>query len=557
MHKLTLSILLTLGLGLSTLNAKVVTLNFAHIGDLHGHLIPRDHVTVGDSHAKQGGLAYLYTAIEDIRKEDNETILINTGDTVQGGAEVLYTRGQAILTVLNAFGIDYGALGNWDHLYGEARTAEIFFNKDKLANWTSLTSNLYSKKTNKLLSKPYEIFTRKGVKIGIIGFTSERPAMAVGPSGFDEVRFTDGDKEFAAHVKTLRHQVDVLVVISELGLAKNIKLAKAIPGVDFIFSSDMHEITTKAVELKNGTVIVEEGQDGTRLGHIQVYVEHGKVTGHMFKMRTIDSSITPDPKIEALIEKVRAPFKKDSTAHMYKSQFSDKALRGAITHTVGQTKIDLHRSNFLDAKEMNAVIEGSSHNFIAEAFRVESGADLGVIRGFRYGTHIAKGDIQREDLFHYVPISPWVGVGEISGEKLLKYLNKAAYGSLAPDASLWTGGWNHTVSGVKYSLNPNAQKGKMVSDVRVLQNGKYVPLELQKKYTIAGYTYNEELNKVNKIPLENVKLMVDKNGDPLEAYEVIENYLAKHLANPELNRIKLLEPLAKPSYGNREIQPLP
>ena len=134
--------------------------------------------------------------------------------------------------------------------------------------------------------------------------------MAVGPSGFDEVRFTDGDKEFAAHVKTLRPQVDVLVVISELGLAKNIKLAKAIPGVDFIFSSDMHEITTKAVELKNGTVIVEEGQDGTRLGHMQVYVEHGKVTGHRFKMRMIDSSITPDPKIEALIRESKSTIQK-------------------------------------------------------------------------------------------------------------------------------------------------------------------------------------------------------------------------------------------------------
>jgi len=130
MQKIISVMTITFMLGLTQLNAKVVTLNFAHIGDLHGHLIPRDHVTVGDSHAKQGGLAYLYTAIEDIRQEDNETILINTGDTVQGGAEVLYTRGQAIITVLNAFGIDYGALGNWDHLYGEARTAEIFFYKD-------------------------------------------------------------------------------------------------------------------------------------------------------------------------------------------------------------------------------------------------------------------------------------------------------------------------------------------------------------------------------------------------------------------------------------------
>ncbi len=536
--------------------AKEVTLNFIHIGDLHGHLIPRDHVTVGDAQVKQGGLAYLYTAIDEIRKEDSDAILVNTGDTVQGGAEALYTRGEAMINVLNHFGIDYGALGNWDHLYGEARTAEIFFNKDKLANWTSLTSNVYRKKTGETVSKPYEIFTRKGIKIGIIGFTSERPAMAVGPSGFDEVTFTNGDKEFVTHVKTLRPQVDLLVVISELGLAKNIKLAQEVEGVDFVFSSDMHEITTQEVILSNGSVIVEEGQDGTRMGHMKVFMKEGKLTGHVFKMRTIDVNIKPNAKIQALIEKERMKFDSDSEAQKHVSQFSKKALRGDITKTIGETQIDLHRSNFTDSKEMNAVVESSSHNFIAEVFRVESGADLGVLRGFRYGTHIQKGDIQREDIFHYIPISPWVGVGKISGAKLLKYLDKVAYGSLTSNPSNWGGGWHHTVSGLKYSLNPNAKKGEYISEVQVLQNGKYVPFDPSKIYTMAGYTYNEELNKVNKIPMEDVKLMVDKDNNPLEAYEVIENYLAKHKANPELNRIKLTEPLAKPTHINREIQPL-
>ena len=536
--------------------AKDVTLNFAHIGDLHGHLMPRDHVTVGDAQLKQGGLAYLYTAIEDIRKDDSETILVNTGDTVHGGAEVLYTRGEAIINILNHFDIDYGALGNWDHLYGEARTAEIFFNKNKLANWTSLTSNVYNKKTGKTVSKPYEIFTRKGIKIGIIGFTSERPAMAVGPSGFDEVTFTSGDKEFATHVKTLRPQVDLLVVISELGLAKNIKLGEEVPGVDFIFSSDMHEITTKEVILDNGTIVVEEGQDGTRLGHMKVFMKDGKRVGHTFKMRTIDVNIKPSVKIQALIDKERMKFITDSEAQKHVSQFSKKALKGDITKTIGQTEVDLHRSNFTDSKDMHAVIEGSSHNFIAEVFRVESGADLGVVRGFRYGTHIQKGDIQREDIFHYIPISPWVGVGNISGAKLLKYLDKIAYGSLGTNPSKWTGGWNHTVSGLKYSLNPNAKKGELISNVVVLQNGKYVPLDPDKTYTMAGYTYNEELNKVNKIPMDDVKLMLDKDNNPLEAYEVIENYLSKHKANPEIHRIKLTEPLARPTHINREIQPL-
>ena len=536
--------------------SKDVTLNFAHMGDLHGHLIPRDHVTIGDAQVKQGGLAYMYTAIEDIRNEDNETILINTGDTVQGGAETLYTRGDSMITVLNNFNIDYGALGNWDHLYGEARTAEIFFNKDKLANWTSLTSNVYDKKTGKAVSKPYEIFTRKGIKIGVIGFTSERPAMAVGPSGFDEVTFTNGDKEFAAHVKTLRPQVDLLIVISELGLAKNIKLAEEVSGVDFIFSSDMHEITTQEVILANGTVVVEEGQDGTRLGHMKAFMKDGKLVGHSFKMRTIDTSIKPNAKIAALIKKIRVKFTNDDEAKKYVSQFSQKALKGDISKTVGETAIDLHRSNFSNAKEMNAVIEGLSHNFIAEVFRKESGADLGVLRGFRYGTHIEKGDIQREDIFHYIPISPWVGVGKIRGDKLLKYLDKVAYGTLGANPSEWTGGWNHAVSGLKYSLNPNAKKGHLISDVMILQNGTYVSFDPSKVYTMAGYTYNEELNKVNKIPMEDVKLLVDKANQPLEAYEVIENYLAKHKADPELNRIKLTEPLNVPTHKNREIQPL-
>ena len=556
MKKLTLSLSLAIALGFASLQAKEVTINFAHIGDLHGHLVPRDHV-VGKSSLQQGGLARLYTAIEDIRKEDKETILINTGDTVQGGAEVLYTRGEAIITVLNEFGINYGALGNWDHLYGKKRTAELFFNKDKMANWTSLTSNVYDEKSGKTVSKPWEITEVKGVKIGVIGFTSERPAMAVGPSGFKGLKFTDGDAEYAKYVAELRGQVDVLVVISELGLAKNIKLAKEIPGVDFIFSSDMHEITTKEVILESGTVVVEEGQDGTRVGHMAVRVDNGKVTGHTFTMRTIDASIKGNEKIKALVAKVRAPFLNDKDAKKHVSQFSHKHLHGEIEKVIGVTDVDLHRANFSDADEMPAVVEGSSHDFIAEVFRVESGADLGVIRGFRYGTHVAKGDIVREDLFHYIPISPWVGVGEITGQQLKNYLEKAAYGSLAPDASLWTGGWNHTVSGAKYDLNPNAKKGEMVSNITILKNGKYEAIDLKKTYTMAGYTYNEEPSKVNKIPLKNVKFVRDASQKKLEAYEVIERYLSKHHANPEMNRINLVEPLRASNYKNPEIQPLP
>ena len=69
----------------------------------------------------------MFTKIEEIRARAQHSVLINTGDTVQGSAEVLYTRGQAIVDVLNDFGIDAFAPGNWDFVYGTERFLEWRF----------------------------------------------------------------------------------------------------------------------------------------------------------------------------------------------------------------------------------------------------------------------------------------------------------------------------------------------------------------------------------------------------------------------------------------------
>ena len=78
-------------------------MTFIHIGDLHGHLVPRVNMRDGDpTHGQMvGGLAYVYDQIKKIRKRHPDSLLINTGDTIQGSAEVLYSRGQHIVDILN------------------------------------------------------------------------------------------------------------------------------------------------------------------------------------------------------------------------------------------------------------------------------------------------------------------------------------------------------------------------------------------------------------------------------------------------------------------------
>src|SRR5262245_31370222 len=88
-----------------------------HIGDIHGHLTPRASVRV-NAPGTVGGLARVYTIVSEIRSRSRASLLVNVGDAIQGSAEALFSRGEAVVAVMNRLGIDASVPGNWDYLYG-------------------------------------------------------------------------------------------------------------------------------------------------------------------------------------------------------------------------------------------------------------------------------------------------------------------------------------------------------------------------------------------------------------------------------------------------------
>src|SRR5438105_11159703 len=129
---------------LSIAPAEAAEITLIHMGDVHGHLMPRPSVR-GETTAKtEGGLARMYTKINEIRAQRTrgKTLLLNTGDTIQGSAEALFTRGQALVDVLNRFKIDAYAPGNWDWVYGVDRTLELFAGASAKAPWHALAANV-------------------------------------------------------------------------------------------------------------------------------------------------------------------------------------------------------------------------------------------------------------------------------------------------------------------------------------------------------------------------------------------------------------------------------
>ncbi len=62
-------------------------------------------------------------------------------------------------------------------------------------------------------------------------------------------------------------------MISELELARTARLTQRFPGIDFVLNAEMHEQATHPIVVKSGTVLEEEGRDGTMLGEISIKVK--------------------------------------------------------------------------------------------------------------------------------------------------------------------------------------------------------------------------------------------------------------------------------------------
>jgi sulfur-oxidizing protein SoxB len=420
-------------------------------------------------------------------------------------------------------------------------------------------------KAGELAFPPYKIMKVNGLKIGILGFTTQRgiPAVSFQTTDF---RFTGaapgGLPEMPHYIDVLRNQerVDVIVMVSELGLGTNVYYAEKYPGVDVILSSDMHEITPKVVVASTGTLISEAGQDGTKVAEYHLRVaENGKVSLTNYQYHTITDLIPPDFRVALQVAVIRAPFVAGPFFRPHKNPFNDSYLSTPVDEVVGYSAVDLYRGNFSD-EIMPGVLEGSSHDFLTDAFSEEADADIGTIRGFRYGTHVRSGPITMEDLFHFVSVGPQIAKGTITGQQLKSQLEAGANGALSPDILTWSGGWIFGYSNVRYDIDAYKPNGSRISNVTVKRQGSstYEPLDPNATYTIAGYYYDQQPTAVGGFTpaAGSISVLKGAGGETLDGTDVVAKYLKTNIANPELNRVHPLYPLPLPVYGNPEIQPL-
>jgi len=266
-----------------------------------------------------------------------------------------------------------------------------------------------------------------------------------------------------------------------------------------------------------------------------------------------------------MVSNIQAPFLKDNFQSGFINPLNGKELTMPLDTVIGQTKVGLYRGNF-SHENMPGVVEGTSHDFLADVYRKRAKADIGVIRGFRYGSQIPPGPITLGDIYHYMPIGPYIARGKVKGQTIKNLIENPADGSLNTDTSKWGGGWLFGWSGLKFDLDPYLTKGNRATNIQVWNDDdeEWEALDLTKEYWLAGYNYDSEPCKINKAPTVTttdldkyphgcvVEQVMGKDDTARDGVMVVVDYLKKlnkkgKKVNPKQNRITILKPL--PDYN--------
>lgn len=470
-----------------------VHITFMHMNDLHAHLVPHDDLVRTGATAKiekRGGIARLATKIKEIRAENPVNVLVNVGDTFHGGVEARFTLGNAIVEPVNALGIDIGVPGNWDFAF-DVLTFNARFAPPSLTNQTGSVKrpnylNLAANMTNALGNHPLPpIETRyiDGIWVGFIGLTSDivplmHPALSLG------FGFTTGEQNYVNLINGLarklrdQQKAAVVVVLSELGIHKNKRLADAIdPGlVDVFFTGHTHEATFTPLTSASGALVVEAGNDGY-LGRMDIHLDNAQIVRQDWQLIPLDATVAEDPAMQLLVEQARAPFFSADVNMVEPNQFSEQTLSQPIDTVVGKTELILDRRHAL---------EHTFNNTFTDWLKAKANTRVAITPGFRFDSvvpgagymfedaTIATGDITLEDVYRFIPVHFTMGLAESTGIHLKRTLEKALSSAFSQDSFAQNGGFFAGISGVSLQVDLAKPDGFKITSMTFKDTGAEV-----------------------------------------------------------------------------------
>ena len=450
-----------------------------HITDVHGQLLPvyfrepageqflkrfelqrasalayaftdLDFEALARRYGKVGGYAHLATLVKRLRASRPQALLLDGGDSWQGSATALWTRGADMMGAQQRLGVDY-MTAHWEFTYGAERV--------KAAAVPLLAQNVRTADFEDPVFEPYTIRIQNGVPLAVIGQAFPYTPIA-------NPRHFVPDWTFGIQELRLQKMIDearakgakVVVLLSHNGMHVDLKLASRVRGLDAILGGHTHDAVPQPVRVGK-TLVTNAGCNGKFLAVLDMDVRAAGLVDYRYRLLPVFSRLLgEDPDMAAYIAEVRKP---------HESQ---------LTETLAVTEGLLYRRGSFN---------GSFDQLILQALLKQKGAEIAFSPGFRWGTTLLPGDaITLEHVMDQTAITyPQTTVNELTGEAIKAILEDVADNVFNADPYLQQGGDMVRVSGMTYALERKAKIGSRVSEMRIA--GK--PLQATKRYKVAGW----------------------------------------------------------------------
>src|SRR5450759_2530594 len=287
------------------------SLTIIQINDSHAYFDLHQEMFWQNDHAvyrPAGGYARIATIVKQIRDESKGNVLFcDCGDTMHGTYPALDTQGQALIPILNSLGLD-AMTAHWEFAYGP----KIFNQRVDELNYPMLANNVYDKVTKKPVYQSYTVKEIEGLRIGLAGIASNIIDKTMPPSYSEGIYFTLGKEELQSIINMLRVQekVDLIVLVSHLGFAQDMKLLADVNGIDVCLSGHTHNRLYKPV-LNGKTIVIQSGCHGSFLGRLDLEIDGDQIVDYRHQMVEIEADIQPDPVTDELVKQSLAPYKND------------------------------------------------------------------------------------------------------------------------------------------------------------------------------------------------------------------------------------------------------
>jgi len=271
-----------------------VDITILHTSDIHGRLEPIDYHQMSNV----GGASRHSYYYKKIRKENKNTLVLDSGDFFQGSIYYQMFKGKLSADILRILRYDAIALGNHEFDRG-INDLKLLIKKSKTQ---FLSANIeFSDKELQKLVKPYIIKEIQGRKILIIGVTTpslKNLSNSGGATIYEPV-------SIVRNIIAENNTVDAIIVLSHCGYEIDKQIAMANPKIDIILGGHNHLLFGKPIPT-NGVEIITSGEFGVYVSNVEYnlntrFGEKNEINKYANVL--IDKQIQTDKKVEKKLKK--------------------------------------------------------------------------------------------------------------------------------------------------------------------------------------------------------------------------------------------------------------